>query len=119
MDRWTGLAGPATLAGLLLSLVTCASEEPPKTLDIINRCDAPVWVRYDDNPAAGTDAFNDKSATPIAAQASYRADVSDDGNDGVAIAVSATEADVGTIVPSRSAEPERLEVVLEGDRCPK
>jgi hypothetical protein len=119
MDRWTGLAGPATLAGLLLSLATCASEEPAKTPAIINRCDVPAWVRYDDNPSAGTQTFNDKSATPIATQASYRADVSDGENDGVAIAVSATEAEVGTITRVPSVDPERLEVVLEGDPCPK
>jgi hypothetical protein len=118
MDRWTGLARKAMLAGLLLSLLACASEEPAKTLDITNRCDVPVWVRYDDNPGVGTQIFDDKSATPIAAQASYRASVADDENDGVAVAVSATEADVGTIIQVRSVEPERLEVVLDGDRCP-
>ena len=64
MNRWTAMAGPATAAAMLLSLAACASDEPAK------------------EPAA---------ATPIAAQASYQADISDADNDGVAVAVSATE----------------------------
>jgi hypothetical protein len=96
---------------------SCASEERPRTtLDVVNRCAVPVWVRYDDDPAAGPPDFDDRSATPIAVQASYRANVPDDDNDGVAVAVSAIETDVGTII---DVEPGRPEVALAGDRCPK
>ena len=118
MDRRTALPAAATLAVLLFGLVACGSEEPARTLDVVNRCEVPVWVRYDDNPTAGADTFDDRSATPIATQASYRTALADADNDGVGVAVSATEADVGAIIPVRSEEPERLEVVLEGGACP-
>ncbi len=122
MDRRSTQAKRATVAALLLTVAACASDEPApapaKTLDITNRCAAPIWVRFDDDPAAATETFADKPAASIATLAGYRTSVADADHDGVAIAVSATETDVGTIIQVRSAEPDRLEAVVEGDRCP-
>jgi hypothetical protein len=110
--RWMS----SIVATLLLG--GCFSGEPTKALIVTSECGRPVWLRVYEEAGAAAEVFEGRRPERLDAGAVYESTVFDNDADGISLAVSPTEGEVGRIIGVPHSEGDAVRVVLQGEQCP-
>jgi hypothetical protein len=106
------------LAATALLLAGCYSSQPTKQLAVTSECSQPVWLRVHEEAGATAAILDGQRPERLDAGATYDSSVFDNDADGISIAVSPAEGDVGEIIAVPHAEGDSVRVVLTGEQCP-
>jgi hypothetical protein len=102
-------------AGLLL--VSCLPGDRAKDLVATSECTQTLWLRFYEDAAAVTSDLQNQRPLRVDPGATVRDRIFDNNADGISMAISVSETEVGKIVVVPHSEKSRVQVVITGGQC--
>jgi hypothetical protein len=114
MVKWRALLLTATA----VLLAGCFSGAPTKKLIVTSECSQPVWIRVYEEAGAAVETFEGKRPERLDTGAVYESSVFDNDADGISVAVSPSEDEVGQVIAVPHSPGDEVRVGLSGEQCP-
>jgi hypothetical protein len=114
LERWAPLV--LILASLVLG--DCLPGDRGKVVIVSSECSRTGWIRVSEDAHAAANSLDSQRPERLDAGATIRISVFDNDPDGFALAIAASEADVGKAMVIPHAMGRSVRAVVSGDLCP-